>query len=124
MVNHAMKCHWCFKKLELVNLYKNGKFVRDIKRYECPDSHIEIEIKNNEILDFSCFFFKNDYTGSIRYKLQKINNDIYLYRRVLEKSGGYRQVMTLSNPPPLEISNDIPQVNRLYDRLKKLVIFT
>lgn len=121
------KCHWCHKTLEHVDIYENG-LVRDRKKYECPDMHIAIIVRDNcKIIEYYCFFYKND-AGDIRYKMSYYGNCAALYRRNLTSSSrakGYQHLITIPNPPELELSEDgFPQVERLFNKLKKLVIFT
>lgn len=119
-----MKCHWCGKEYVKSIYYDNGlkKVMRN--HYECPDNHGEIHLDDNGNIDTYVFYFFNNDEGSIRYKIAKHNNSqVILYIRNLGRTRGYKQVLEIPAGPSMEVKDDVPQVERMYERLKKLAIF-
>lgn len=119
-----MKCHWCGKDFGKVIYYDGATKKVERGHFECPDSHGEIWLnEEGEIFSYIFFFFSDD-LGSRRYKIHKYQNgQISLFIRNMDKKGGYKKVLDIPNGPPMEIKNDIPQVQRMYERLKKLAVF-
>jgi hypothetical protein len=120
-----MKCHWCGKEFEK-DIYYDWVFKKVIRNhYKCPNDHGEFHLMENGTLEgYSFSFWSDEEVGHRRYKISKIEGGpISLYIRNLEKTGGYKKVLDIPNPPPMELKNDVPQVQRMYERLKKLAIF-
>ncbi len=120
-----MKCHWCGKDFEKA-IYHDSiqrKYVRN--HYTCPDDHGEFHLLQDGTLDGYTFFFFSDEVGHKRYKIEKIEGGhISLYIRNIEKPGSYyKKILDIPNPPPMEVKDNIPQVQRMYERLKKLAVF-
>lgn len=108
-----MKCHWCGKQFEKA-IY-----------YECHNTHGEYWVdEQGKISSYIFFYFSDDDIGSIRYKIHKDSQDqITLFIRNMEKKDGYKKVLGIPNGPPMEVKDNIPQIQRMYERLKKLAIF-
>jgi hypothetical protein len=120
-----MRCHWCGQEFQKAIYYDQDKKKVERNYYECPENHGEVHFNmNGEIVRYTFFFF-SDEAGSKRYKIeQRADGPVILYIRNIEKKGrGYQKVLEIPNPPPMEIKDDIPQVQRMYERLKKLAFF-
>jgi hypothetical protein len=117
-----MKCHWCGETLEKVIYYSEGKeVVRN--HYECPAAHADVHMKDGNVSSYTFFFFIDE-EGSRRYKVNGLDDGtVVLSGRVLERAGGYKELVRIPNGPKLEIEDDVPQVKRIYQRLRKLAIF-
>ena len=119
-----MICHWCGKNIEKVIQYDYENKVVSRNNYECPEMHSQICIKEGKVISFTFFFFIDE-EGSRRYKVSGLEDGtVVLSGRVTERAGGYKELVRIPNGPKLEIIDEIPQVKRIYERLKKLAIFS
>ena len=119
-----MICHWCGKTIQKVIQYDSEGKVVLRNHYECPEAHAEIYLgQDGKVSSFTCFFFIDD-AGTRRYKVSGLaDGTVVLSGRITERIGGYKELVRIPNGPKLEIVDDVPQVKRIYDRLKKLAIF-
>jgi hypothetical protein len=127
---YLLHCHKCQKRLILQDNFMG------IRKYECPENHIEVQWHNNEIVGYT-IFWDADSIGEERYKLigdfQKTN----LYKKTKVRVNTHnkhwdsprdeifwKSILSMDHLLPLEIKNNIVVANNIIPRLKLLKAFT
>lgn len=115
-LSKQIKCHWCGQHLKLIDKSQTG-----ILELECDGVHCNITINSND-KTIRTYILYHDIEDT-RYKIvgDRINNTTKMYSR--KGTMGYKLVMTLMYLP-VGLKEGIIQLHSVYDRLKKLIIFS
>lgn len=118
-----VSCHWCNNDLVLTNL-------GSLYQLLCPEHHIEILLNNKKKHIRSYTIFYDDFPRELmiigaqrRYRI--ISNEQINFTQLSSRRGaeGYKQLVDVPFIP-LQINNGIIQATPLFDRLKKLLVFS
>lgn len=108
-----MICPTCNKEVEKIS----------DTNWECPGVHAQLVINNDKLVSYRIFF---EYKGRM-HKLRGANDETTLLKRSQGKHShyyDYDRILSIPKLVELIIEDNILQIERMMDKLKKLVIFS
>ncbi len=121
-----MKCSICNNEIVLVLPYtEDPDYVEGNSRWECPEMHVAMDIHDNVVTHYRLYFQR----GNTLYQIS--GNRPSGYTELLHKvvgnryfRKGYKLMMKIPKFVEPIIANDIVKTEFMFDKLKKLMVFS
>lgn len=111
-----MKCYFCSRQLEIITQSYDGNFI------ECPSMHMGAYIKSNNVASY-WFIWDEDDKGKKRYKMFSNCKRTTVIRYEYPQLHREQTVLDFQNYIPIEIKNDIINLDYVVNKIKKLIYF-